>query len=194
MTLQRLTVFCGSNSGNDPSYSSHAAALGCALAEHRIGLVYGGTKIGLMGIVANAALKNGGEVIGVLPAFLKEKEIAHDQLTDLILVDTMHERKRRMSELCDGVIALPGGFGTLDELFEMLTWAQLGIHGKPVGLYNINGFYNGHCAHMDTMVRCGFLKESHRQMLLVSDDVTILLDQMVRYHAPAGDKWISPAP
>src|SRR5687768_1380717 len=137
--MKSVAIFCGSSSGSDSIYYSQAAMLGKILAHRKIQIVYGGAKVGLMGAVADGALKEGGKVIGVLPNFLKSKEIAHTGLTDLILVESMHERKLKMHELSDGIIALPGGFGTLEELFEMLTWSQLGLHKKPIGLLNING-------------------------------------------------------
>ncbi|MBE8715142.1 LOG family protein [Sphingobacterium hungaricum] len=188
--MKRITVFCGSSFGTDKVYEEQAYELGKLLAKKNIGLVYGGAIIGLMGTVANGALQYGGEVIGVLPHFLKGKEIAHDQLTELILVDTMHERKTKMDALSDGVIALPGGFGTLEELFEMLTWAQLGLHQKPIGLLNTNGFYNDLLLLIQNMVDKGFLKQVNQEMLLVSDSIENLLDKMNNYQAPTIGKWI----
>ncbi|HFK5535031.1 TPA: TIGR00730 family Rossman fold protein [Elizabethkingia anophelis] len=160
------------------------------LAKQNIGLVYGGANVGLMGAVANGVIENGGEAIGVLPYFLKGKEIAHQNLTELILVDTMHERKAKMNELSDGVITLPGGFGTLEELFEMITWAQLGLHQKPIGVLNINGFYTELLAFVQTMVSKGFLKEINKEMLLTSDSTDELLNMMKNYKAPEVNKWI----
>ena len=165
--------------------------LGKRLADENIALVYGGAKIGLMGAVADAVLKGGGKVTGVLPSFLRAKEIAHDGLTELIIVSSMHERKMKMNELCDGVIALPGGFGTLEELFEMLTWAQLGLHQKPIGLLNTNGFYNSLIEFINSMATKGFVKDINLQMLIISDDIDDLLDKMKRYKAPIVGKWIS---
>ncbi len=189
--MKRITVFCGSGIGTDSIYKTQAMFVGQALAKNNIELVYGGAKIGLMGAVADGVLINGGKVIGVLPDFLKSKEIAHEHLTELILVNTMHERKTRMNELCDGVIALPGGFGTLDELFEMLTWAQLGLHKKPVGILNVDEFYKPLIDLIETMVNKGFLKQQNQQMLLVSDNIDVLLNQMNKYVAPTVGKWIS---
>jgi hypothetical protein len=143
-----------------------------------------------MNAVANGSLSKGGEVTGVLPVFIKDKGIAHKNLTELILVETMHERKTKMNELSDGVIALPGGFGTLEEFFETLTWGQLGLHRKPVGLLNINGFYDSLKILAQTMVDKGFLREANRKMLLINDDIEKLLDQMENYIAPTVDKWI----
>jgi uncharacterized protein (TIGR00730 family) len=190
--MKRITVFCGSSSGIDPVYTSQAFRLGETLAKYKIELVYGGAKVGLMGAVADGVLKQNGKVIGVLPYFLKHKEIEHEGLTELILVKTMHERKTKMSELCDGIIALPGGFGTLEELFEILTWAQLGLHKKPVGLLNVAGFYAPLIQMVQTMVDKGLLKEINQKMLLVSDDIDDLLDQMKKYIPPSVGKWITP--
>lgn len=188
--MKRISVFCGSSSGTNDIYEKHAFRLGQTLAERQIGLVYGGTNVGLMNSVANGALSRGGEVTGVLPVFINNVGIAHKEITKLILVETMHERKTRMNELSDGVIALPGGFGTLEEFFEALTWGQLGLHHKPVGILNVNGFYNSLIGLTKTMVNEGFLKEVNRQMLLVSEDTDDLLDQMQNYVAPSVGKWI----
>jgi uncharacterized protein (TIGR00730 family) len=188
--MKRLSVFCGSSSGNGSKYEEVAFRMGQILAERKIGLVYGGTNVGLMNSVADGALSAGGEVIGVLPVFISEKGIAHKNLSELILVETMHERKTKMSELSDGVVALPGGFGTLEEFFEVLSWGQLGLHKKPAGILNINGFYDSLIALTTTMVREGFLKEANQKMLIVSDDINTLLDQMKNYTAPNVTKWI----
>lgn len=188
--MKRITVFCGSNFGTDEIYEKQAFKLGEILADRKIGLVYGGANVGLMNAVANGSLSRGGEVTGVLPVFIKDKGIDHKNLTELIIVNTMHERKTKMNELSDGVIALPGGFGTLEEFFEILTWGQLGLHRKPVGLLNVNGFYDSLKILAQTMVDKGFLKEGNRKMLLISDDIEKLIDQMESYIAPAIDKWI----
>lgn len=189
--MKSITVFCGSSLGIDPIFQTTATLLGQKLAAAKIKLVYGGAKVGLMGAVANGALMEGGTVIGVLPKFLGSKEIAHDELTELITVDSMHERKIRMNELCDGVIALPGGFGTLEELFEMLTWAQLGLHSKPIGLLNINGYYDDLINLINTMVDKRFLKDINKRMVLVSDEIEELLHLMQSYVAPEVPKWIN---
>lgn len=189
--MKRVTVFCGSSFGTDEIYKTQAILLGNKLAEENIGLVYGGANVGLMGAVADGVLEKGGEVFGVLPNFLKSKEIAHNHLTELILVETMHERKTKMNELCDGVIALPGGFGTLEEFFEMLTWAQLGLHKKPIAILNIDGFYDSLITFIQTTVDKGFLKEVNQKMLIVSDNIPELLDKMKNYVAPTVGKWIS---
>ena len=188
--MKRVTVFCGSSFGTEEIYKSQAILLGKTLGEHQIELVYGGANVGLMGAVADGVLNNGGKAIGVLPNFLKSKEIAHDNLTELILVETMHERKTKMNELCDGVIALPGGFGTLEEFFEMLTWAQLGLHKKPIAILNTAGFYDSLITFIQNMVDKGFLKEVNRDMVLVSDDVDELIEKMKNYVAPEVAKWI----
>ena len=189
--MKRVTVFCGSSSGSDKIFEEQAYLLGKTLAENKIDLVYGGAKVGLMGAVANGVLQNGGKVIGVLPNFLSVKEIAHEELTELILVETMHERKTKMNELSDGVIALPGGFGTLEELFEMVTWAQLGLHKKPVAILNTNGFYNSLIEMIQKMVVEGFLKQINQQMLLTSDNISGVLEKMKNYQAPVVAKWIT---
>ena len=189
--MKRIVVFCGSSSGTDPVYEAKAYETGVLLARLGIGLVYGGAKVGLMGAVADGALANGGEVIGVLPRFLSGKELGHKGLTDLVIVDTMHERKTKMNELSDGVIGLPGGFGTMEELFEMLTWGQLGLHKKPVGILNVAGFYDELINFTQTMVDKGFLKVENRDMLLFADTIEELLTKMSEYRAPATPKWIT---
>ena len=190
ITMKRITVFCASSFGTEKIYEEQAIALGKTLAEQNIELVYGGANVGLMGAVADGALNAGGKVIGVLPNFLRSKEIAHLGLTELILVESMHERKTKMNDLCDGVIALPGGFGTLEELFEMLTWAQLGLHKKPIAILNVNGFYDSLIALLQTMTEKGLLKEVNQKMLLVSNTIDDLLYQMKNYVAPTVGKWI----
>lgn len=189
--MKSISVFCGSSMGVDPVYILQAILLGKTLAKQNIQLVYGGARIGLMGAIADGVLNNHGKVIGVLPNFLRSKEIAHEGLTELILVESMHERKMKMHELCDGIIALPGGFGTLEELFEMLTWGQLGLHKKPVGVLNVNGYYDNLNLLLQTMVDQGFLKEVNFKMLLVSNDIDELLHKMNNYVAPEIGKWIS---
>jgi hypothetical protein len=189
--MKRIVVFCGSSGGHDPVFAQEAFRLGQYLAESGIELVYGGAKVGLMGAVADGVLQRGGRVIGVLPHFLRTKEVAHQHLTELILVDTMHERKLKMHELSDGVIALPGGYGTLEELFEMLTWGQLGLHAKPVGLLNTDGFYDSLLALVNTMIQRGFLKEENRRMLLIDKNAEDLLVQMRQYRPPTAPKWIT---
>jgi uncharacterized protein (TIGR00730 family) len=164
----RAVVYCASAAGVNPAYREAASALGRGLAETGIGLVYGGATVGMMGAVANAALAAGGEIIGVLPEVLSSREIGHTGLTELIATASMHERKAKMLELADAVIALPGGFGTLDELMEAVTWAQLGIHNKPCVLVNVLGYYEGLLAFLDTAVQEGFLKAANRELILVA--------------------------
>ncbi|QGK72938.1 TIGR00730 family Rossman fold protein [Flavobacterium sp. SLB02] len=188
--MKRITVFCGSSFGTEEIYKEQATLLGQTMAKQNIELVYGGANVGLMSAVADGVLNAGGKAIGVLPNFLRSKEIAHLGLTELILVESMHERKTKMNDLCDGVIALPGGFGTLEELFEMLTWAQLGLHKKPIAILNIDGFYDSLIELTKVMVEKGLLKEANQQMLLVSDSIDDLLEQMKNYVAPTTGKWI----
>lgn len=189
--MKSITVFCGSSFGHDEIYKNQAILLGQTLAKKKIRLVYGGANVGLMGAIADGALHAGGEVTGVLPKFLQEKEIAHKHLTELILVESMHERKIKMNDLCEGVIALPGGYGTLEELFEMLTWAQLGLHKKPIALLNINGYYDCLTVLTKSMVGNGFLKQVNQDMLLISDDIEDLLNKMSAYKAPEVGKWVT---
>ena len=191
--IRRIAVFCGSSRGTERIFEEQAYELGKTLAVQNIELVYGGANVGLMGTVANGVMENGGKAIGVLPVFLKKVEIANLNLTELVMVDTMHQRKAKMNELSDGVIALPGGFGTLEEFFEMLTWAQLGLHRKPVALLNVDGFYDALLALVDTMVDRGFLRKENREMLLVSDNIEDLLDKMRKYEAPSVGKWLNRA-
>lgn len=188
--MKSIAVFCGSSSGNNGIYKEQAVLLGETLAQKRIRLIYGGGKVGLMGVIANAALGAGGHVTGVIPGFLQTREVAHDNLTEMFRVDSMHERKALIDKLCDGVIAMPGGFGTLDELFEMLTWGQLGLHQKPVGLLNINGYFSHILKAIETMVNEGFLKEINRDMVLVCEDIHDLLHKMSTYRPPDVPKWI----
>lgn len=189
--MKNICVFCGSSSGNQSNFEEKAFELGQFLAQKNIGLVYGGAKVGLMGAVANGALQNNGKVYGVLPIFLQEKELAHPELTELFLTENMHERKTKMHDLSDGIIALPGGFGTLEELFEMLTWGQLGLHKKPIALYNIDGFYDKLIEFVEVTIQQGFLKPVYRDMLLVSDSAEELIHLMNNYQAPQVGKWIA---
>ena len=188
--MKTIAVFCGSSAGPNEIYRTEASRLGRYLAEKHIQIVFGGGKVGMMGILSDAALEAGGKVTGVIPAFLHVKEVAHDRLTELITVETMHARKALIEKMCDGAIALPGGFGTLDELFEMLTWGQLGLHDKPVGILNTNGFYDPILAAVDRMVKEGFLKDLNRDMILVSTQMEELIDAMDAYRAPKVRKWI----
>ncbi|WP_334126793.1 TIGR00730 family Rossman fold protein [Empedobacter brevis] len=189
--MKRLTVFCGSSNGSNKVFINEAYKLGKKLVENEIELVYGGANVGLMGIIADSVLENKGVAIGVLPHFLKKVEVEYKGLSKLILVDSMHERKAKMNQLSDGVITLPGGFGTLEEFFEMLTWAQLGLHKKPIAIYNIDGFYDDLLLFIKSMVTKGFLKQENYDMLIVSDDLDDLFDQIKNYVAPTVGKWIN---
>ncbi|MBN2274745.1 MAG: TIGR00730 family Rossman fold protein [Bacteroidales bacterium] len=189
--MKSIAVFCGSGTGIDKVFAEQAKLLGQTLARRNIAIVYGGAKVGLMGALADGALSENGRVTGVIPYFLKGKEIAHDKLTELIVVKTMHERKMKMNELSDGVIAMPGGYGTLEELFEMITWAQLGLHKKPVAIFNIAGYYDHLVALLQSMTDKGLLKETNRNMLLVSDNIEDLLELMDHYVAPDVEKWVT---
>jgi uncharacterized protein (TIGR00730 family) len=189
--MRRLCVFTGSRPGNRPEYAEAARELGTAIARRGMGLVYGGANVGVMREIADAALAAGGEVIGVIPRALVEREVAHRGLTELRVVETMHVRKATMEELSDGFIALPGGFGTLDELFEILTWAQLGLHAKPIGLLNVAGFFDPLLTWIEHCVSEGFLPPEHREMLLVSGNSEELLEMLLRRKPPAQTpKWI----
>jgi uncharacterized protein (TIGR00730 family) len=191
--MNRLCVFCGSSSGHDPAYASLAAQLGRALAQRRVGLVYGGGKVGLMGGLADAALAAGGEVIGVIPKALMDREIGHRGLTQLRVVESMHARKALMVELADGFVAMPGAIGTLEELFEVWTWAQLGMHRKPIGLLDVGGFFTPLVGFLDHLVTTGFLRPAYRAMLSVASSPDELLAQFAAYKAPDLAKWVTPA-
>jgi uncharacterized protein (TIGR00730 family) len=191
-TFQRISVFCGSSFGTASVYKDIAFELGRTLAQQNIGLVYGGANVGLMGAVADGALSEKGEVIGVLPHFLQRKELAHTELAELHLVETMHERKLKMNELSDGVIALPGGFGTLEEFFEILTWGQLRLHSKPVALLNAEGFYDTLITFLQETVQKGFLRQENYSILLVGTSPESTLQQMRSYQPSPVAKWISP--
>ena len=176
--MKRIAVYCGSNKGVRPEYASAAQALGGQLARERIELVYGGGKVGLMGILADAVLAHGGHVIGVIPEQLVSREVAHEKLPDLRIVKTMHERKALMAELADGFIALPGGFGTYEEFFEILTWAQLGWHHKPFGLLDVAGFYRQLQEFLDHSRNEGFIRPQNRALVLVEEDAEKMLARM----------------
>jgi uncharacterized protein (TIGR00730 family) len=188
--MRRVLVFCGSSPGRLPDYVECSRALGAELAARGLGLVYGGAQVGVMGAVADAVLAAGGEVIGVIPRMLVDREVAHTGLSDLRVVETMHERKALMESLADGVIALPGGFGTLEELFEIVTWAQLGIHAKPVGLINVAGYWDQLLAFIDHMSAERFLHTQQRDALLVADSPTELLERMASHQPVVLDKWL----
>lgn len=189
--MGRLCVFCGSSPGRDPAYAAAAAQVGRVLAQRGIGLVYGGGRVGLMGTLADAALAAGGEVIGVIPQALLERELGHRGLTDLRVVDSMHTRKALMGGLAKGFIALPGGIGTLEELFEVWSWAQLGLHRKPCGLLDVQGFFAPLVGFLDRQVEAGFIHPTYRAMLMVASTPEALLDAFAAYEPPA-DKWSAP--
>jgi len=188
--MQHVCVFCGSSPGNRPVYLDAAHQTGMALVQRGIGLVYGGAQIGLMGRIADSVLEQGGKVIGVMPEHLSIKEVTHPKLTDLRIVDSMHTRKALMAELSDAFIALPGGLGTLEELCEILTWGQLGLHRKPCGLLNVAGFYEPLLALFDHAVAEGFLRPAHRSLVQVAATPEELLDKLASYEAPLLPKWI----
>lgn len=188
--MKRIAVFCGSQTGKNSEYAAAAAELGAALAREKIELVYGGGKVGLMGIVAESAMKHGGHVIGVIPEKLVIKEVVHEALPDLRVVKTMHERKALMAELSDGFIALPGGYGTFEEFFEVLAWSQLGWHRKPFGLLDIAGFYSRLIAFLDHTTDEGFIRRKHRDLILVEQSAGKILQQMKKFQPPDEVKWV----
>jgi uncharacterized protein (TIGR00730 family) len=183
-------VFAGSSAGRRPEYRDAAQALGRELAERKIDLVYGGAKVGLMGAVADEVLAASGHVIGVIPEALVAKEVAHEGLSELRIVRSMHERKAIMADLADGFIALPGGWGTLDELFEILTWAQLGFHRKPCGLLNVSGYFGGLLSFVDHSIHEGFVRPDYRSMMAVAVAAGELIDLLAAYEPPLVEKWI----
>jgi uncharacterized protein (TIGR00730 family) len=188
--MKRICVYCGSSPGRSPAYAAAARALGAELARRGLGLVYGGASVGVMGAVADAALDHGAEVIGVIPHFFAGKEVAHQALDELLVVDSMHERKARMAELSDGFIALPGGWGTLEEIFEVLTWAQLGLHEKPCGLLDVDGYFDDLYRFLERAVSEAFVREDYRPMIMREDEAGRLLDRFAAYRAPRVRKWI----
>ena len=188
--LDSICVYCGSAEGADAVYSNAARSLGRELAARKLRLVYGGAGIGLMGILADAVLEAGGTAVGVLPKNLFRKEVMHESLTQMILVDSMHERKAKMEDLADGFIAMPGGLGTLEELLEILTWSQLGMHGKPCSVLNVNGYYDQLAGFLDHCVHEGFIRPVHREMLIIESNPLALLDACASYHQPDVHKWV----
>jgi uncharacterized protein (TIGR00730 family) len=189
--IRRLAVFCGSNPGARPAYLEAAHKFGRLLAERGIGIVYGGSSVGLMAALADSALDDLGEVIGVIPRVLVEREVANTSLTDLRVVDSMHQRKALMAELADGFVALPGGIGTLEEFFEVWTWGQLGMHAKPCGLLNISGYFDPLIAFLDHAVEQKFVRDVHRSMVIVESDPEMLLERFAAYVPPRVVKWIN---
>jgi uncharacterized protein (TIGR00730 family) len=188
--LERICVFCGSNPGARPAYARAAVRVGSLLAGRGVTLVYGGGRVGLMGVLADAALAAGGRVIGVIPRALDDRELGHAGLTELRVVSSMHERKALMTELADGFLALPGGIGTMEEWFETWTWGQLGLHAKPLGLLDVDGYFDPLHAFLDRMVAEGFLAPAHRSMALVEEEPEVLLDRMAAYTPPRVRKWL----
>jgi uncharacterized protein (TIGR00730 family) len=188
--LKRVCVFCGSSPGARQAYTDAARTVGTLLAHRGLELVFGGGRVGLMGAVADAALAAGGGVIGVIPHALALKEVAHEGLADLRIVDSMHERKAQMADLSDAFVALPGGFGTLEELFEVVTWAQIGIHGKPCGLLNVEGYFDRLLSFLDHAAAERFVRPEHRALILQETDPERLLDRLADFRAPTLDKWM----
>jgi uncharacterized protein (TIGR00730 family) len=191
--LRSVTVYCGSNSGADPAYGEGTRSLARLLVDARIRVVYGGASLGLMGILADTAMEAGGEVIGVMPQALIDREIGHRGLSDLRVVGSMHERKALMAELGDAFIALPGGIGTLEELIEIYTWSQLGLHRKPLGVLNVNGYYDALAAFLDNAVEARFLPAQHREVLIFEADPETLLARMAGAEPPSAEKWLTEA-
>jgi len=187
-TLNRICVFCGTNTGSRPAYGVAARDLGRVLAEQGIELVYGGASVGVMGELADAVQEHGGHVTGIIPQQLMEKEAAHTGIRNLIVVASMHQRKSQMADMSDGFIAFPGGIGTLEGFFEVLTWGQLGIHSKPAGILNVERYFDGLTGFLDHAVREGFLTEAHRKNIIVESDPGVLLDRLRSYAPPEGEK------
>jgi uncharacterized protein (TIGR00730 family) len=188
--MKSITVFCGSNTGTRPEYREAAINLAANFVERNIRLVYGGGNVGLMGVIAYEVMRRGGAVIGIIPESLDRLEVGHRNITELKIVGSMHERKALMAELADGFIAMPGGIGTFEEFFEILTWAQLGFHEKPCGILNVAGYYNPLLALCDNAVAEGFLRPDHRELILTDSDAVLLLDKMTQYRPRPVEKWI----
>ena len=191
--LKRICVFCGSHFGADPAYRAAAVDFGRQMVERGLGLVYGGGDVGMMGTLADEVMAGGGEVIGVIPRSLRDREVAHEGITDLQVVDSMHERKRLMYAQADAVVALPGGIGTLDELFESMTWNQLGIHLKPAGVLNVGGYFDPLVAMLDRALEQGFVGRAYTDFLLVEPTADALLDALAAYRPPSGEVWVRPS-
>ncbi len=188
--MKSILVYCGANPGKDPIYSETAIRLGKEMVKRGMRLIYGGGSLGLMGTIANTVLAEGGEVVGIIPDFLDKMEVGHPNLTETHVVETMHERKALMEKLCDGIITMPGGFGSMDELFEILSWSQLGLHAKPIGLLNVKGFYDFMIQQLDHMTKEGFLKQQNRDILHVSDSIDDLINLMETYVPQPALKWL----
>ncbi len=189
-SIKQITIFCGSSDGNLNSYQKEAYKLGATLAQNGIGVIYGGAKIGLMGAVAQGALHHAGHVTGIIPSFLCKKEVTHEGLSELIIVESMHARKMKMHDMCDGFIAMPGGIGTLEELFEILTWAQLGRHQKPIGILNTENYYDTLLHFMEEMIARNFVRPVNKELFIVERDIDILLQKMRDYQAPELPRWM----
>jgi len=189
--MKSVAIYCGANAGASDIYQQQAHEMGRVLAERDLTLVYGGGRVGLMGAVADSVLQHGGRAVGVIPDFLADKELAHLGLTELHVVKSMHERKLLMADLADGFVAMPGGYGTLEELFEVLTWGQLGLHPKPIGVLNVDGFYTHLLRALDHMVNEGFLRAENRQQLLQAETPSALLDQLATYQPVQVEKWLT---
>ena len=188
--MNSILVYCGANTGNKEIYVETAKNLGLALNKKNITLIYGAGNVGLMGVISRTVMENGGKAIGVIPDFLVKMEVANPNLTEMIVVETMHQRKAKMEEISDGIITMPGGFGSMDELFEILTWGQLGLHQKPVGILNVNGFYDHLLKQMDVMVEEGFLKKQNRELVVVDENIDQLLEKMENYIPIYAEKWL----
>ena len=189
--MKNLLLFCGSSKGNDPAIVDMANALGKYLADNKFRLIYGGGNVGLMGIIANSVMQNGGEVIGIIPEFLMVREVGHVDVTEFHVVKSMHERKALMCDKADLILAIPGGFGTFDELFEMLTWLQLGLHTKPIGLLNFDGFFDLLLKQLDVMVEKGFLRPSNRELIIVDDQYESLISTLNNIKMDVDTKWFT---
>lgn len=187
--MKSICVFCGANFNGDPVLKEAVEQLAMVMAAQDIALVFGGGKVGVMGLIADAMINNGGKTIGVIPQFLMDKEVGHNGLTELHIVENMHQRKQLMNDLCDGIIMLPGGFGTLEEFFEVLTWLQLGLHQHPVGVLNVNGFYDNLLKQMDVMVEQRFLKQANRDLVITSADPVELVHLMSNFTAKPDEVW-----
>jgi uncharacterized protein (TIGR00730 family) len=187
--MKSLSVFCGSNFNGDPQLSQAVELLAEVMVSREIRLVYGGGHVGVMGLVADAILKRGGIAVGVIPQFLMDKEVGHTGLTEMHVVENMHQRKQLMNDLSDGILTLPGGFGTLEEFFEVLTWLQLGLHNKPIGILNVNGFYDFLLKQMDVMVEQRFLKPKNRELVLTSADAVEIITLMENFNAEPDEVW-----
>ncbi|EHQ29435.1 LOG family protein [Mucilaginibacter paludis] len=187
--MKNICIFCGANFNGDPNLKQAIDLLAEVMVSQNIGLIFGGGKVGVMGLMADAILQRGGSAIGVIPGFLMDKEVGHPGLTQMHVVENMHQRKQLMNDLCDGIITLPGGFGTLEEFFEVLTWLQLGLHTKPIGVLNVNGFYDFLLKQMDVMVEQRFLKPANRQLVLTSANPVELVDLMSRFTATPDEVW-----